>query len=464
MARLCIKIVLALLVCALSVGPPQGVSATETSDEAFWLAAERACYADVHCMIRAVENAPPLPWSRGWENPEELFDSLKKARRFEALGLSESDGRQLLQAVLKARASAKNASTKPSVSEARMASFAAFLQPPAFPYRAPAEFEPLGAVLFRWPFDWSTMQSMWANMINICAQAGVKAVVWVSTPLQRRAALSYLQEQGVSTEHIRWVTDPTDSVWIRDYGPQVIRDVDSAQWGVVDFHYYDDRKKDDNTPKVIALGLQLPYVDRQRSDVVYTEGGNLNNDGFGGVVYSQRTYKRNPNVPPEEVDRRILSALQATKALVPKDPVLDGTGHVDMFMKIVRPDTVLMGQYNPDQIDYAVLEDNAALFARETNARGEPWRVVRIVQPDVYYTRFLVPVVRTYTNSLIINDYVIVPVYGIAEDEQALAVYREVLPEKTLVPLDARDIIPSGGAWHCVTMEIAVPELAQANH
>ncbi|MEW6259698.1 MAG: agmatine deiminase family protein [Thermodesulfobacteriota bacterium] len=464
MSRLSIIIVCILGISAFVVGLPVDASAGASSDEAFWRAAERACHGDVRCMIRTVEDAPSLPWARGWEKPEELFEALKKARRFEVLGLSESEGYQLLQAVMNSRSSAKNVLATSSVSVIRTASFSAFLQPPAFPYRAPAEFERLGAVLFRWPFDWTAMQPKWANMISVCAQAGIKSVVWVSTPLQRRSALSYLEQQGVSTEHIHWVMDPTDTVWIRDYGPQVIRAIDSAQWGVVDFHYYDDRRKDDNTPIVMALGLQLPYVDRQRKDVVYTEGGNLNHDGLGGVVYSQRTYKSNLGVPSEEIDRRILDALQATKALVPQDPVLDGTGHVDMFMKIVRPDTVLIGQYRPDQIDYAVLEENAALFARETNARGDHWQVVRIVQPDVYYTRFLLPVIRTYTNSLMINDYVIVPVYGIAEDEQALAVYREVLPEKTLVPLDARDIISSGGAWHCVTMEVAVPELDKFGH
>lgn len=464
MSRLSIIFVWILGINTVWIDFTMSASASETSDEAFWRAAERTCYGDVRCMIRTVENAPPLFWVRGWEKPEELFDALKKAHRFEALGLSESEGRQLVQVVMNARTSKQKVSSNASGREGRTASDAASLQPPAFAYRSPAEFERLGAVLFRWPYDWSAMQPLWANMIGVCAQAGVKAVVWTSTPLQQRMALSYLEQQGVSTEHVRWVMDPTDTVWIRDYGPQIIRSVDSAQWGVVDFHYYDGRRKDDNTPIVMALGLQLPYVDRQRKDVVYTEGGNLNHDGLGGVVYSQRTYQRNPGVPSEEVDRRILGALQATKVLVPQDPVLDGTGHVDMFMKIVRPDTVLIGQYSPDQIDYAVLEENAALFARETNARGDRWQVVRIVQPDVYYTRFLVPVIRTYTNSLIINDYVIVPVYGIAEDEQALTVYREVFPEKTIVPLDARDIIPSGGAWHCVTMEVAVAELNQSGH
>ena len=438
-------------------------AAGSSSAEAHWRAAERACYGDLPCMARAVEEGPAVPWLRGWEDPEELFNALKKAHRFRALGLSEAEGRQLLRVIFDKMGRSK-APVPPSADSTAetAASLASYLQPPAFPYRAPAEFETLRAVLFRWPSDWVSMQPFWARMIEVCARAGVRAAVWVSTPVQQQSALAYLQHQGVPTDHIRWVVDPTNTVWIRDYGPQIIASLDSPQGGVVDFHYSNSRKLDDKTPVIVALGLHLPYVDRQHTEVVYTEGGNLNHDGFGAVVYSQRTYKRNPGVPPQEIDRRILSAFQAVKGIVPKDLSLDGTGHVDMFMKIVRPDTVLVGQYKPYQVDYEALESNAALLARETNGRGDPWRVVRIVQPDIYYAQFLLPVVRTYTNSLIVNDYVIVPVYGIPEDDEALAVYRDVLPGKTLVPLDAREIIPSGGAWHCVTMEVAVPTEGEA--
>jgi agmatine/peptidylarginine deiminase len=66
-------------------------------------------------------------------------------------------------------------------------------------------------------------------------------------------------------------------------------------------------------------------------------------------------------------------------------------------------------------------------------------------------------VIRTYTNSLIVNNVVLLPVYNIPEDDEAIAIYESVLPGKEIYPLDARNIIPSGGAWHCVTMELPSP-------
>jgi len=449
---------LAVMTIAVGLGAVPRICVAESADKALWRRAETACYGNLECMRHTIREFAPPHGLRGWTDPDELFRVLQRTGRFRDLGLKDEEGRALVQEVFARIESSTARGLRPADLQGRPLPQGTPFEEPDFPYRAPAEFEPLKAVLLRWPFDWKTMQWAWAQMVETFGKNGVRTAVWVNTLRQRDEAEQYLQEMNIDTSHVRWVVEPTDTVWIRDYGPQVIRALDGADWGVVDFHYYDGRRKDDNTPMVVAWGMDVPLVDRQKTEVVYTEGGNLNHDGLGCVVYSQRTYKRNPGVDPQEIDRRIRSAFQAVKSLVPRDPRLDGTGHVDMFMKIVGPNTVLVGQYGPDQVDFDVLEECAALFAQETNGAGQPWRVVRIVQPDVYYTQFVLPVVRTYTNSLIVNNAVIVPVYGIAEDEEALAVYKEVFPDKTIVPLNAEDIIPSGGAWHCVTMEMATAE------
>jgi agmatine deiminase len=258
-------------------------------------------------------------------------------------------------------------------------------------------------------------------------------------------------------DHVRWVIETTDSVWLRDYGPQFIYEIGGNRWGIVDFHYINGRPNDDDTPEFIADVLGVPLVDRQNSNVVYTEGGNLNHDGLGCVIYSQRTYNNNLGVDPEVIDQRIMSAFQATTNIVPEDPTLDMTGHVDMFQKIIGEDSVLVAQYDPDEVDYQILEDCATLYRNSTNGAGEPWNVVRIRQPDVYYIFFVYPVVRTYTNSLIVNNVVLLCTFGIDDDQDAIDVYEQVFPNKTILPIEASDIIRFGGAWHCVTMEYPSP-------
>jgi agmatine deiminase len=288
-------------------------------------------------------------------------------------------------------------------------------------------------------------------------EAGAEARVWVDNERQRRAAQRYLRERGVPLAGVKWIVEDTDSVWMRDYGPSHLYSGD-GDWGVVDFHYYDSRPQDDDTPLVVAAAEGKLVVNRQQgADRVYTEGGNIATDGLGAVIYSERTYSRNPGVPRAQIDARISSALNSPVRLVLQDPTLDGTGHVDMFSKLVNTTTVLVGQYDADEVDHARLEANAALLAASTNGAGQPLTVLRIRQPDVYFESIVFPVVRTYTNAIIVNDRVIVPVYGIADDAGALAVFASAFPGKTIVPLDANDIIASAGAWHCVVMEFPAP-------
>jgi agmatine deiminase len=446
------KIVPSLLfiVFALTVLSP----VTYASSEFFWESKAKEYHGNLALMLAEVERAAAIPYYLTNRDAQELFEVLKKAGRFQELGLTEGEGLALVNAVYRKMGISPAAHDETASAEMERESQGE----EGFPsYRAGTEFEKLDTMLMRWPFDWSNQRKNWAEMIDATANTGVTLYMWVDTPFQEYVAMMYLKKQGVTTEHIVWIVENTDSVWIRDYGPQYIYDNQSDGWGVVDFHYYDSRPNDDDTPVFVASSFDVPRVNRQTKKVVYTEGGNLNHDGLGCVVYSERTYARNEGVAKDTIDERIMSAFQAHEKIVPQDPSLDSTGHVDMFMKIVSANTVLVAEYSPDQKDYQVLEDCAELFMNSVNGAGEPWSVVRIPQPEVYYAFFILPVVRTYTNSIIVNNAVLLPVYNIPSDEEAVALYEQVLPGKTIYPIDASTIIESGGAWHCVTMEFPNP-------
>lgn len=419
-----------------------------------WLMVEKQCYGEIECMVERVKAAPNLNHYRSNRSPEELFEVLKSADRFSQLGLTEAEGWRLIEAVYeKLSLGQKKGSQQGGTGKKKGENRGAL----SYDFRAGQEFESLRGMLMRWPFDWSSHRANWARMVSILSNANLTVYMWVNTTTQRDDAIAYLLQHGVETDHIVWVVETTDSIWMRDYAPSFIYDNHSDNWGVVDFHYYNGRPNDDDTPIVVAAAARVPKINRQTNNVVYTEGGNLNHDGLGAIVYSQRTYDQNPGVEQEIIDQRIMSAFQAHNNIVPAAPSLDSTGHVDMFMKIVNEATVLVAEYQPDQTDYHILEEGAMLMASSTNGAGEPWEVIRIPQPDVTYIFFVIPVVRTYTNSIIANNVVIVPSYGLETDGEALAIYRQLFPEKEIHALDAEDIIISAGAWHCVVMEYPNP-------
>jgi agmatine/peptidylarginine deiminase len=67
---------------------------------------------------------------------------------------------------------------------------------------------------------------------------------------------------------------------------------------------------------------------------------------------------------------------------------------------------------------------------------------------------------RSYTNVIFAGDTLLVPAYPDASpemDREALDVYRKLLPERRVVPIDASSLIRKNGSLHCIS--INVPKL-----
>jgi agmatine deiminase len=418
---------------------------------AYWKARDAECRGNVDRMIAELQRHPPAAPVRLAVPLEHLATTLEANGRFRELGLDARDGRRLLRALYQHFGVPETRPAPPAIAKTEKRGIASL---PG--YRPRGEFETIDAVLITWP-DTPVLVDEFITMIKTIHAGQAWVYFLVKSPFEQRRISRTLGENGVDLGRISWITSRRNSMWVRDYGPVFLYDR-AGSWAVADFHYFSNRPADDRTPVRFASLFGAPVVDRQRREnVVFTEGGNLMTDGLGAIVYSSRTYSGNPRTDPGTIDARIGSALQSTRAFVPDPPSLDGTGHVDMFLKIIKSDTVVIGRYREDQPDYTVLEEAASLFASGLNGAGKPWNIIRVPMPDVYYAYFGLPVVRTYINGLMVNNQFIVPTYGLPEDAEALNILAAQLPGKTLVPINANEIIESLGAWHCVTMEFPRP-------
>ena len=61
----------------------------------------------------------------------------------------------------------------------------------------------------------------------------------------------------------------------------------------------------------------------------------------------------------------------------------------------------------------------------------------------------------TYANFLFLNGAILVPVYNVKEDEQALNIFKDTFADKEIVPIDCSTLIKQHGSLHCVTMNFA---------
>ena len=327
--------------------------------------------------------------------------------------------------------------------------------PPTQPVKFYAEHEEVDAIYYVWIPDWYD-SFFWDITQNIASyEPGVEINLMVDSSSHESSIRDLISSYGGDPDHPNYVDMSPwphygdyalDSIWTVDSGPFWILD-GAGNLGSVDMRYYFNRVNDDAIPAKIA---DLIGVTDYRPDLNF-EGGNLASDGEGLCFGTFEHALVNLPKTRYEVENDMELYLGCEKMIWLQKLVGEGTGHVDMFSKMLGPTTIIVGEYDyaEDDVNSEILDQNAALLESETNANGDPLEVHRIPMPSHNNRQ----VWRTYTNSVAVNDLMLVPVYAneTTHEAQALSVYETLLPGKTVIGINADSIIDSGGAIHCVT-------------
>ncbi|MBN1165488.1 MAG: agmatine deiminase family protein [Candidatus Krumholzibacteriota bacterium] len=307
--------------------------------------------------------------------------------------------------------------------------------PPATPIRKCAQWEPVTGVLIRYnngfgiPYD----------LIREYAE-DVKVYV-LCRAYQQSTCLSRLSSNGVNMDNVELLDIRTDSIWTRDYGPQII--FSNGIWGIVDHIYNRPRPYDDQVP--VELGTIWGCA-VYGTDIIHT-GGNFMTDGHGIGFSTDMTWDENPTMTHEEIAQMMEDYLGITNYIIVPDIDPTGIHHIDCWAKILSEETILVKEVPSSHPHYAQLETNVAYLQTLTNCYGRPYNIVRVFSGSIGGDD-----VAAYTNSLILNNKVFVPTYGISSDADALATYASAMPGYEV--LGFADGWLSDDAIHCRGMGI----------
>lgn len=311
--------------------------------------------------------------------------------------------------------------------------------PPRGSVRNVAEFERSEAVLVRYPLG--------IPLALVAALSEhVRVITLVSGPAQEAQAASAYASAGVQMEHADFLHAPTNSIWTRDYGPFYVSDGE-GRIGVVDFVYNRPRPDDDAVPAALAEHLDVPLY---AMDVVHT-GGNYMTDSRGTSASTDLVWEEN-GFDQERVMERMLAYLGVHTYHVTMDPQHTYLKHIDTWAKFLDVDKVLIAEVPPSHPHYADHEAVADYFASEESAYGTPYEVFRVHTPNG----------QPYTNAIIVNERVYVPVVGSSWDQAALDVYAEAMP--------GYEVLGFTGSWlstdalHCRVKEVADRGLLSLQH
>ncbi len=261
-----------------------------------------------------------------------------------------------------------------------------------------------------------------------------------------------LQARQLPTDGVRFVTLPLDTVWVGDYGPMFIRRPNGSV-AVVDPDYVasGNRPNDDRVPTELARRLALPV---QRMPL-FLERGNFLTNGAGLCATTHAIYLRNDHLGyTPQVIGEMFGEYLGMQRWVQLD-LLEGepTGHVDLYLAFLAPNLAVVGQYNPkDDPENARRLDAVAERLSALQTPHGPLRVHRIPMPPRTDG-----VWRTYTNVLIANQTLFVPVYSDVDpalQRRALDLYARLLPDWKIVPVTCDRMIRQAGALHCLAMTV----------
>jgi len=340
-------------------------------------------------------------------------------------------------------------------------------------FRTMAEWEELQAVVI----TWAGQQVILAEIVRSIQDECLVVIVCNNEATVK----SYLAGKGVDwTKNVSFLTGAYNSVWVRDYGPNSVyaNDVDSLY--LVDWIYNRPRPSDDKVPGLVGLHLGLPVVSMasKPNDLVHT-GGNFMSDGLGTGFSSNLVLEENGpgsqwalTVKDELAIDGLMSSVMGIDPYIKMENLpYDGIHHIDMHMKLLDESTLLVAEYPTNTADGPQINANISyVLSNFTTRWGTPFDVIRIPSPPEpgqgypnaggWY--------MTYTNSVFVNNTVLVPTYYTQYDTTALRIYAEALPGYNVVGIDcdsnAEPIIAASGAIHCITHSVGVEDPLIISH
>jgi agmatine deiminase len=344
----------------------------------------------------------------------------------------------------------------------------------------PAEWEPHEGTWLQWPQDKVyrgyelKLERIWLNMVEALHEYENVHLI-VSGERQREHVASQLQYLGIGGKNVDFYFIPTDDVWARDNGPIFVINND-GQTAITDwiFNGWGDRfpyHLDDKVPSAIGTLLNLPVF---RAPMVL-EAGAVEVNGKGTFMATRSSIidpYRNPGKSQQDVEVILSQYLGVTHFIW-----LTGAGreecgkwgdetdsHIDIVARFADESTVLYNSTNNlSDPRYKLLSKSYEELQVATTESGKPLTLVPLPLPEVYQTstmtnwRASTLTDAAYSNYLIGNNVVLVPVFGHANDDCALEIISEHFPDREIIGIEVVALIEHGGAIGCVTQPQPMP-------
>lgn len=340
----------------------------------------------------------------------------------------------------------------------------------------PAEWHPQHAIQITWPHedtDWNwilkDVQTFYLNLALIILKYE-NLIICVPNQSYKQALeqsiVKTLQPNHPFSCHI-FISASNDS-WARDHGPITV--FNNGQATVLDFQFngWGNKFKSELDNQITQnLFTQNAYpADHISQQSLILEGGSIESDGFGTLLTTEKcllNQNRNPDLNKQDIEHALQTTLGTHNILWLSHGDLEGDdtdAHIDTLARLAPGNQIIyQGCDNPDDLHYKDLSAMKQQLSTFQNAQGQAFELVELPMPQaIFEDGQRLP--ATYANFLFINDAVLLPIYNVPQDEQAIKKMQSALPDFKIIPLDCSLLIRQYGSLHCITMQI--PDLSDS--
>ena len=321
----------------------------------------------------------------------------------------------------------------------------------------PAEYDEMEAIFIAWEGWYPELTDLVVEITT--NQAGD---VWVVCDLPgeinaQNGPRNVLTNAGADMDRVHFFVARTDTVWIRDYGPRIVymgvnEDGTGGVRAIVD-HTYNilSRTNDDYSPVLLAEQLDWPIF----TIPLRHGGGNyhLSSAKEGALpppsFATRLIVNENGNLTEDEIIAAWRDFQNVETVITQALPrFVDGTQHIDMWMQVTGPRTVVISEwiFEPDSNWGQTCEQQAAAM------EADGWTVYRTPAMRFGGTHY------TFTNMVMMNGVTLIPQYDhptVAQyNDDALAILQQAMPDRQVIPVPAEDIVWAAGVFHCVVMHV----------
>ncbi len=258
-------------------------------------------------------------------------------------------------------------------------------------------------------------------------------------------------------DNLEFVEYKTDDTWARDCSALCVEEEDGIK--MLDFRFtgwggkFEAKKDDAMTSFLNPQAIRCDFI---------LEGGGIESNGDGIILTTSKCMlnkNRNKNLTKDDITKKLKSFFGAKDILYLNYGYLAGDdtdSHIDTLARFIDKKTIMyvqcLDKSDEHYKELKLMEDELKRYTFEYD-----FKLIPLPMCDaVYFEDERLP--ATYANFLFVNNAVLVPIYGVKQDKEALSIFEKTFKDRDIVEIDCSTLIKQHGSLHCVTMNFTLPK------